>query len=67
MATDKKDISGYWKFAHSLATLIFTRAVILAPLERMKITMQVNHIANFVNPSDRPKNALDLVNKISTN
>ena len=67
MAIDKTDISGYRHFAHSLSTLIMTRAVILAPLERMKITMQVNKIANFVNPSDRPKNALDLVNKISIN
>ena len=37
-----------------------TRAIILGPLERMKIIMQVKHIAQFVNPKDKPKNICDL-------
>lgn len=37
-----------------------TKALILGPLERMRIIMQVKSLANFVNPNDRPKNALDL-------
>jgi hypothetical protein len=30
---------------HELAVAVTTRALILGPLERMKIIMQVNHIA----------------------
>jgi hypothetical protein len=36
--------------------------VILGPLERMKIIMQVKNIALFANPFDKPKNAFDLAN-----
>ncbi|TNV77496.1 hypothetical protein FGO68_gene2474 [Halteria grandinella] len=54
-------------FAHGLATVLLTKAIIFGPLERMKIVLQVNPLANYTNPSDRPKGALDLSNKISVN
>lgn len=49
-----------------LGALVLTRALVLGPLERMKLIMQVNHIANFANPSDRPKGVLDLSNSKSS-
>jgi hypothetical protein len=52
-------------FLRDLSALVFTRAVILGPIERMKIIMQVKHLAQFVNPADRPKNLLDLSNSKS--
>jgi hypothetical protein len=50
-----------------MVSVVITRAYILGPLERMKIIMQVKNIANFTNPSDKPKNFWDLSNKISIN
>ena len=49
-------------FAHQLSTLLFTRAVIMGPIERIKIIMQIKHLAKFANPrSDMPKSIPDLV------
>jgi hypothetical protein len=42
--------------------MITTKALILGPLERIKIILQVKRLASFVNPKDNPKNALDLFN-----
>ena len=58
----KDHVSTYRQYAHSLSALLLTRAFILAPLERMKIVLQVKHIASFVNPKDMPTSALDLTN-----
>jgi hypothetical protein len=49
-------------FIHTLASMLIAKAIILGPLERMKIILQVNSLANFANPSDRPQGALDLSN-----
>ena len=50
------------QYAHQVSALLLTKAFFLAPLERMKIVLQVKHLALFVNPADKPKNALDLSN-----
>ncbi|CDW82930.1 guanylate-binding n-terminal domain containing protein [Stylonychia lemnae] len=42
-----------------------TKAIILGPLERMKIIMQVKNIALLANPLDKPKNTIDLSNRIN--
>ena len=55
----------YKRFIHELGSLILARGFLLAPLERMKIILQTKHIANFSNPSDRPKGTLDLGNSKS--
>jgi hypothetical protein len=57
----------YKRFMRELGALVITRAIILGPLERMKIIMQVKNIANFTNPADKPKNVWDLSGKISIN
>ena len=42
--------------------------MILGPLERLKIVMQVSPIAKYVNPkSDQPKNIGDLFSKVLNN
>jgi hypothetical protein len=46
----------------NLSALVFTRAILLGPIERMKIILQVKHLAQFANASDKPKNLLDLSN-----
>lgn len=44
------------------AAVVAARCLLVAPLERMKIVLQVDKLANFTNPSDRPKGVVDLVN-----
>lgn len=58
----KHDESRLKLFQHQLSAVIITKALILGPLERMKVILQVKHLAKFVNSSDCPKNALDLTN-----
>eukprot|EP00347_Sterkiella_histriomuscorum_P019218 403342489 len=60
----KQDVPKYKHLQHELLALITTKALILGPLERMKIVLQVKPLAQFINPKDKPKNALDLFNKI---
>ena len=40
----------YWAFAHELASVITAQAVILGPLERLKIVLQVNPLVKYANP-----------------
>ena len=55
-------------FAYNLSAILLTRALILGPLERLKIVMQVSPIAKYANPtSDKPKNFTDLVSKVTNN
>lgn len=55
-------------FVHHASALLFTRVVLLGPIERLKIIMQTKHMAAFANPrSDMPKSLPDLVGKISLN
>eukprot|EP00356_Strombidium_inclinatum_P007868 CAMPEP_0170509902 /NCGR_PEP_ID=MMETSP0208-20121228/65467_1 /TAXON_ID=197538 /ORGANISM="Strombidium inclinatum, Strain S3" /LENGTH=95 /DNA_ID=CAMNT_0010793303 /DNA_START=29 /DNA_END=316 /DNA_ORIENTATION=- len=57
-----------WKFLHELTAVVFARAVIMGPLERMKVVMQTRHMTKYANPrSDLPKNFFDLGGKISVN
>ena len=47
---------------------MITKAIILGPLERLKIVMQVSPIAKYANPtSDAPKSLTDLVSKVTHN
>ena len=58
----------YRDFMHELTSLLISRALILGPLERLKIVMQVSPIANYANPkSDKPKNIPDLFSKVMHN
>lgn len=43
------------------------RVVILGPIERYKIIMQVDHLAKYANANDRPKNFGDLHSKVVLN
>ncbi len=47
-------------FLHQAAALVTARCLLLAPLERMKVVLQVDRLANYTNPADRPKGVLDL-------
>lgn len=61
MAENSK-VAQKWVFAHQLSSLLFTRILIMGPVERIKIIMQTKHLAKFANPrSDMPKNIPDLV------
>jgi hypothetical protein len=66
MSSKKGDNADYFisykEFAHQASAILLTKAFFLAPLERMKIVLQVKHLAQFVNPADKPTNALDLSN-----
>ena len=58
----------YRQFGHELSAVLVTQAMILGPLERLKIVMQVSPIAKYVNPkSDKPKNIGDLFSKVLNN
>jgi len=48
--------------ARQTAALAAARCLLVAPLERMRIVLQVDKLANFANPADRPKGVLDLAN-----
>ena len=51
-----------------MSAVLVTKALILGPLERLKIVMQVSPIAKYANPtSDAPKNLTDLVRKVTQN
>ena len=50
------------EFVNTLSAILITKSLILGPLERLKIVMQVSPIAKYANPtSDTPKNLTDLV------
>ena len=58
----------YWSFAHELASVVTAQALLLGPLERLKIVLQVNPLVKYANPlADRPKNFFDLCNKVTYN
>ena len=48
--------------------MIVAQALIFGPLERLKIVLQVNPLVKYANPaSDRPKNFVDLCQKVTYN
>ena len=56
----------YWDFAHELSSIVVTQALLLGPLERLKIVMQVNSLVKYANPvADKPKNLTDLCSKVT--
>lgn len=58
----------YWHFAHELSSVVAAQALILGPLERLKIVLQVNPLVKYVNPlADRPKGFIDLCKKVNYN
>ena len=66
--TSKVVGSHYRHFCHELSAVLVTKAIILGPLERLKIVMQVSPIAKYVNPkSDKPKGIIDLFSKVTHN
>ena len=66
--TKRRIGSSYRQFGHEISAVLVTRALILGPLERLKIVMQVSPIAKYVNPkSDKPKNIGDLFSKVLNN
>ena len=60
--SSERDVSFVWKQVHSISALIIARAIILGPLERMKIILQVKSMAKFTNPKDCPTGFFDLSN-----
>jgi hypothetical protein len=46
---------------------LIARALILSPLDRIKLIHQTEPICKYINPSDKQKGTLDLMQKISIN
>ena len=54
-------VANYWHLVHELTAVVLTRALILGPLERMKIILQAKHMAKYANPiADTPRGIADL-------
>ncbi len=69
MQADKGSAFGseFRAFVREVSAVIITRAVILGPLDRMKLINQTEPICKYINPSDRPKGTFDLIQKINLN
>ena len=64
--TDENNTGLKWAYAHQLSTVLFTRSILLGPIERMKLILQTKHMTLYANPkSDMPSGAADLIGKIS--
>jgi len=69
MDEDKKSVYGarLRAFTREVSSVLITRALILSPLDRLKLIHQTEPICKYINPSDRPKSTLDLIQKININ
>ena len=63
MDEDKKSVFGarVRAFAREVSAILVTKALILSPLDRIKLIHQTEPICKYINPSDRPKSTLDLI------
>ena len=69
MDEDKKSAysAKFLGFFREVSAVLIAKALILSPLDRIKLIHQTEPICKYINPSDRPKGTLDLMQKININ
>lgn len=55
------------EFSREISAVLIAKAIILGPLDRIKLIHQTEPICKYINPSDRPKGTLDLMQKVNMN